>query len=133
MLGSLRNYIFAYPHSHDLVWICVLDQIYDALIMQDDPPEYRAKVNLGWVFLALLGVQVLVRLVIHFRNPFDIPVCDRNSLAVDFATDPLIWIWAVLAMMRLNKTAPMQDDPPEDEFDGMLDDAPSTPPNMYGD
>lgn len=29
----------------------------------------------------------------------------------------------------------MQDDPPEDnadEFDGMLDDAPTTPPNMYG-
>ena len=43
--------------------------------MQDDPPEYRAKVNLGWVFLALLGVQVLIRLVIHIRNPFDIPVC----------------------------------------------------------
>ena len=103
--------------------------------MQDDPPEYRAKVNLGWVFLALLGVQVLVRLVIHFRNPFDIPVCDRNSLAVDFATDPLIWIWAVLATMRLNKTAPMQDDPPEDDDDDlsyMLDDAPTTPPNMYG-
>ncbi len=101
--------------------------------MQDGPPEYRANVNSGWVFLALLGVQVLVRLVIHFRNPFDIPVCDRNSLAVDFATDPLIWIWAVLATMRLNKTAPIQDDPPEDgpdEFDGMLDDAPSTAPHM---
>jgi len=29
----------------------------------------------------------------------------------------------------------MQDDPPQDdvdEFDGMLDDAPTTPPNMYG-
>ena len=29
----------------------------------------------------------------------------------------------------------MQDDPPEDEpdeFDGVLDDAPITPPNMYG-
>ena len=29
----------------------------------------------------------------------------------------------------------MQDDPPEDntdEFEGMLDDAPTTPPNMYG-
>ena len=29
----------------------------------------------------------------------------------------------------------MQDDPPEntvDEFDGMLDDAPTTPSNMYG-
>ena len=103
--------------------------------MQDDSPEYRAKVNLEWVFLALLGVQVLVRLVIHFRNPFDIPVCDRNSLAVDFATDPLIWIWAVLATMRLNKTAPMQDDSPEDDDDDlsdMLDDAPTTPPNMYG-
>ena len=39
MLGSLRNYIFAYPYFHDLVWICVLDQIYDALTMQDDPPQ----------------------------------------------------------------------------------------------
>lgn len=100
--------------------------------MQDDLPKYGAKSDWGWVFLVLLGVQVLLRLVIHFRNPFDIPVCDRNSLAVDFVTDPLIWIWAVLATMRLNKTAPMQDDPPEedDEFDGMLDDAPSTGPHM---
>ena len=101
--------------------------------MQDDPPEYRAKVNLGWVFLALLGVQVLIRLDIHFRNPFDIPVCDRNSLAVDLATDPLIWIWAVLATMRLKQTAPMQDNLPTyepDEFDGMLDDAPTTATHM---
>ena len=75
--------------------------------MQDDPPEYRAKANFGWVFFALLSVQRLVRLVIHFRNPFDIPVCDRNSLAVDFVTDPLIWIWAVFAMIRLHKTASM--------------------------
>jgi len=26
----------------------------------------------------------------------------------------------------------MQDDPLEDEFDDMLDDAPTTPPNVYG-
>ena len=52
---------------------------------------------------ALLGVQLLIRLVIYFRNPFDIPVCDRNSLAVDFVTDPLIWIWAVLAIIMLAK------------------------------
>ncbi len=103
--------------------------------MQDDPAEYRAKANFGSVFLALLSVQVLVRLVIHFRNPFDIPVCDRNSLAVDFVTDPLIWILAVLATMRLNKTAPIQDDAPEDEpdeFDDVMDDVPTTPPNMDG-
>ena len=56
--------------------------------MQDDLPKYGAKADWGWVFLVLLGVQVLLRLVIHFRNPFDIPVCDRNSLAVDFVTDP---------------------------------------------
>ena len=67
--------------------------------MQDDLPKYGAKSDWGWVFLVLLGVQVLLRLVIHFRNPFDIPVCDRNSLAVDFVTDPLIWVWAVLAII----------------------------------
>ena len=104
--------------------------------MQDDPPKDEppkdvAKANWGWVFLALFGVQVLVRLVIHFRNPFDIPVCDRKSLAVDFVTDPLILIWAVLAMIRLYKTASTQDDPPEeDEFGDMLDDAPSAGPHM---
>ena len=101
--------------------------------MQDDPLKYGAKANVKWVFLVLLGVQVLVRLVIHFQNPFDIPVCDRNSLVVDFVTDPLIWIWTVLAMMRLNKTAPMQDDPTEnetDELDGMLDDESTTGPRV---
>ena len=86
------------------------------------------------MFLVLLCVQVLVRLVIHFRNPFDIPVCDRNSLAVDLVTDPLIWVWAVLAMIRINKTASMQKDPLEPEDDGlsdMLDNASTTPDNMY--
>jgi len=40
-------------------------------------------------------------------------------------------IWAVLAMIRLNKTAAMQDDPPEEEeFGDMLDDAPSAVPHM---
>ena len=34
-------------------------------------------------------------------------------------------------MIRLNKTAAMQDDPPEEEeFGDMLDDAPSTGPHM---
>ena len=103
--------------------------------MQDDLPEYGAKSVWEWVFLVLLGVQVLLRLVIHFRNPFDIPVCDRNSLAVDFVTDPLIWVWAVLAMTRINKNASRQEDPPEPEDDGLsdlLDNASTTPDNMYG-
>ena len=69
------------------------------------PDPTRKGTHLGWVFLVLLGVQVLTRLVIHFRNPFDIPVCDRNSLAVDSVTDPLICIWAVLATIRLTKAA----------------------------
>ena len=34
--------------------------------MQDDLPKYGAKSDWGWVFLVLLGVQVLLRLVIHF-------------------------------------------------------------------
>ena len=75
------------------------------------PNPTRKGTNLGWVFLVLLGVQVLVRLVIHFRNPFDISVCDRNSLAVDFVTDPLIWIWAVLAIIRLTKAVKTSDPP----------------------
>ena len=69
------------------------------------PNPTRKGTHLGWVFLVLLGVQVLTRLVIHFRNPFDIPVCDRNSLAVDSVTDPLILIWAILATIRLTKAA----------------------------
>lgn len=45
----------------------------------------------GKVGLALLGVQILARIVIHLREPFSLQV-----LAFEFATDPLIWMWSVL-------------------------------------
>ena len=70
--------------------------------MQDDLPKYGAKADWGWVFLVLLCVQVLVRLVIHFRNPFDIPVCDRNSLAVDLVTHDRVAIKLVSIFDDLN-------------------------------
>jgi len=44
----------------------------------------------------------------------------------------LVGTLVVCVFTPLSLFLPRSADPPEDEFDGMLDDAPTTPPNMYG-
>jgi len=84
---------------------------------------------LGWSFVerwlgeTALGVQAL-----EYINYF---LATLTGVVVAAATEYLY----VFYKKRLNNTsddspAPMQDDPPEDEFDGMLDNAPSTGPHM---
>ena len=91
-----------------------------------------------WLSLALFSlIGAFINVTLFLLNNYEYSFNGRWPFLVISFCCLLFAVWAARFPWRRAKArqnaVKRGDDPPQDEFDGVLDDAPTTPDNMYGD
>ena len=124
----------SYENSVDLSeFDCDPDHSQAALLIGDDPPEDEFEAKRQIVWLDFDDQESVDEVECKWDKIYD-DIC-LECLEFEAIDDSVDFSENDRDLNHPQAAQIWRDDPPEDtedEFDGMLDDAPTTPPNMYG-